>query len=66
MAKKNKGGVPKERNFVAKYMNEFNHAQTHRDRKNDYRRNEKHRNSKDYGVLVFTAPFYQLSAYIIA
>ena len=62
MAKKNKGGVPKERNFVAKYMNEFNQAQTHRDRKNDYRRNEKHRNRKDYGVVVLKPALFQITA----
>jgi len=45
MAKKQK---PKKRgNPVAKNMDEFNRPQTHRDRKNDYRRQEKHKGSQD-------------------
>lgn len=44
MSRKKKGpDKPKANNFVHKHMNEFNHARTFRDRKNDYRRNEKHR-----------------------
>jgi len=60
MAKKKSGSnKPVQRDFVAKYMNEFNHARTHRDRKNDYRRNEKHR--KDYdasSLLAFSSIFF--------
>lgn len=45
--KKNYDEVPKERNFVAKYMNEFNHAVVHMDRKkaekNMTQRKEKHK-----------------------
>lgn len=52
MAKKKKGaGAPKQRDFVAKHMNEFNHSRTYRDKKNDYRRNEKHRTSYDASSL---------------
>ena len=56
MSKKKKTGVSKERNFVAKHMNEFNRAQTHRDRKNDYSRKEKHRNkSCDAFFMTFNS-----------
>jgi hypothetical protein len=36
----------KARNFVAKNAGQFNKAQTHRDRKNDYTRKTKHRNKE--------------------
>lgn len=33
----------KGKNPVARVINEFNRPATHRDRKNDYKRNEKHK-----------------------
>lgn len=45
----------KTRNPVAKNMNKFNKCATHRDKKNDYRRNEKHRKDlrKNGGLFCF-------------
>lgn len=43
MSKKKKAKAPTTNNLVAKHAREFNKAQVHRDRKNDYKRNEKHR-----------------------
>ena len=37
----------KKRNSVAKFMNEFNRAQTHTDKKNDYKRKAKHKKRLD-------------------
>ena len=56
MSKKNdkNGNVPSIRNLVAKNAGKFCKARTHRDRKNDYKRNDKHRpNYKDYGDVSF-------------
>lgn len=56
MSKKKDDKTPSIRNFVAKNAGKFCKARTHRDRKNDYKRNDKHRpNYKDYGdVLIFS------------
>lgn len=43
MSKTRKPKEPAVNNLVAKHAREFNKSQVHRDRKNDYRRNEKHR-----------------------
>lgn len=37
----------KLKNLVAKHAHAFNKATTHRDRKNDYRRKEKHPNRNE-------------------
>lgn len=33
----------KNRNFVAKHMNEFNRSETYTDKKNDYKRKQKYK-----------------------
>lgn len=43
---KNKDKTPSVNNLVAKHARTFNKAQTHRDKKNDYKRNEKHKGRK--------------------
>jgi hypothetical protein len=50
MSKNKDDKKPSIRNFVAKNAGKFCKAKTHRDRKNDYTRKEKHRqNYKDGG-----------------
>lgn len=46
-------------NFVAKHAKSFCKATTHRDKKNDYKRNDKHRpNYKNYdGVSIMSVRF---------
>ena len=42
----------KNKNPVARVMNDFNKSQTHRDRKNDYKRKAKHE-KRDNGPFSF-------------
>lgn len=44
MSKKNKD--PSRTNPVAKNMEKFNRPATHKDKKNDYKRNDKHKGRK--------------------
>lgn len=37
----------KDRNFVHKHMEEFNKPRTHRDKKNDYKRKPKHKETRE-------------------
>lgn len=43
----NESDNKKDRNFVAKHMNKVNRPQTHRDKKNDYKRKPKHKKRLD-------------------
>lgn len=45
--RKDKRKAIMKRNPVAKNINKFNKAATHRDRKNDYNRKTKHRKQED-------------------
>ena len=58
---------PVTRNLVAKHARTFNKAQTHRDKKNDYKRNEKHKGRKfdPYFLSAFSDKyFYEASSHI--